>query len=225
MDVGSPTSRGVTLMRHPFAHFIAEEPLSAATSLSASDYELYGTEADHVSSGRESSFFQQAMKFLPSYVKRVGAPDGGPSTMSAFRLFDSRAGRNPPYVALPWSCIPKLLLRSNAGYPAFNVDMKTLEAVAWDEIVTYVCMSMLNCMFAFRAVVPGEPEPEVLVYLLGGWRSSPGCRQSLEGASRCAVAGRVVRASGWPLAGADGAALGRQARGWRYHCRPDFPAL
>lgn len=51
MDEGSPTSRGVTLMRHPFAHSIAEEPLSVATSLSTFDYELYGTEADHVSSG------------------------------------------------------------------------------------------------------------------------------------------------------------------------------
>lgn len=63
-------------------------------------------------------------------------------------------------MALPWTCIPELPLRSTVGYPAFNVEMKTLEAVAWDEIVTYVCMGMLDCMLAFRAVLPGEPEPE-----------------------------------------------------------------
>lgn len=104
------------------------------------------------------------MTFLPSYVKRVGPTDGGPSTLSAIRLFDGRAGRNPPFVALPWSCIPEVPLRSTVGYPAFNVDMKTLEAVAWDEIVTRVCMGMLDCMFAFRAVLSGEPEPDVLIY-------------------------------------------------------------
>ena len=123
--IPSPSKSATALLVVPFAHFIAETPLTVKTDLLPPHYASFGKRPDAYSAGLEAAYTQEALKFLPVGVHEVGK-DGSSGKINAKRLFSAGSKR---------------------GYPGFSGELKSLSPVAWNEALTYVTMSMLDSLF------------------------------------------------------------------------------
>lgn len=146
VKMASPTSREETILRYPLAAMSMEAPLTVPSRLPAEWYadKTNGGLTDKKSFGEEAAYYTKATAFLPSWVQLV---KGGSRT--ARQLYGSSDSKfyDCHFVAMPWRCEPELLTRSTRGCPGFNGELKSLPEVAWDEVVTYVCCSMVHSMF------------------------------------------------------------------------------
>eukprot|EP00170_Pyropia_yezoensis_P004935 contig_20119_g4949 len=168
--VESPAKRDDTLLTSPYAHFTPEIPLTVNTELTSAHLKSFGKLPDVYSAGLEATYLQEALRFLPTGVEIAGR-SGGSGKVPASRLFESRGCQDPPFVKLPWGCFPELAVRSCRGYPGFNAELKTLPSVAWNEVLTYVTMSMLDSLFPVhdaRHVYHFQPPVGYALLAVGG---------------------------------------------------------
>lgn len=143
--IPSPTTEAA-LLKAPFGHFMPETPLTIETDLTSEYYKSFGKRPDEYTAGLEAAYVEKCVDYLPKGTVKVGN-SGASGKMTAKRLYPARGGRNPPFVRLPWNCYPELAVRSERGYPGFNGELKSLPPVAWDEALTYVCISMMDSLF------------------------------------------------------------------------------
>lgn len=145
-NIPSPSRSDKSLLVAPFAHFMAETPLTVKTDLSPVEYAAFSERPDTYSAGREAAYIREALQYLP-VVTRVVGKGGSSGKMSAKRLFPAGSRQSIPFVRLPRSCFPELAVRSDRGYPGFSGELKSRPPVSWNEALTYVTMSMLDSLF------------------------------------------------------------------------------
>ena len=146
----SPTSSKQTMLRYPLAALCLEPPLTIPTSLPDSWYaaKLRDGLVDKTSFEEEAAHYTKATAHLPVWVNRVpGATSGGRRMARQLYGPSDNTFNDCYFVALPWACLPELLIKSERACPRFNGELKSLPAVVWDEIVSYVCLSTVNSMF------------------------------------------------------------------------------
>jgi len=97
----------------------------------------------------EGHFYNLAASLLPAWVWAVGERSSITDTKSATALYggtDAVSSIRP--VSLPWTCNPELHVRSRAFHPGFNAEVKSISSEdTWNELLTYVTMSMVDSLF------------------------------------------------------------------------------
>jgi len=97
----------------------------------------------------EGRFDNLAASLLPAWVRAVGERSSITDTKSATALYggaDAVSSFRP--VSLPWGCNPELHVRSGVLHPGFNAEVKSIGSKhTWNELLTYVTMSMVDSLF------------------------------------------------------------------------------
>jgi len=162
--VDSPTRKGgKALLRPALASFSLDgpvflKPVLGDDALSA----MRSAEMSNKSLLEEGAFYELVGTIIPAWVVLLGKRSGLPDGTSAGIMYRSTADV-PSFqpVQWPWACLPELLTRSTALHAGFNAEVKSVSGKTWNELLTYVAMSIVDSLFRCSSDVRFYAKPPV----------------------------------------------------------------
>lgn len=162
--IDSPTrSRDKGLLRPALASFSLDGPVFLKPVLDGgalSALRLAEMSSDALL--QEGAFYDLVGSTRPAWVSIVGKRSGRQDGVSARILYGATASI-PSFqpVEWPWAFLPELLVRSTALHPGFNAEVKSVSIKTWNELLTYVAMSIADALFSCSSEVRFYANPPV----------------------------------------------------------------
>lgn len=148
--IDSPSAiNGNHLLDQPIATMCFQPPLSISLGLHLQDWHFLKESAQaHAELVEERQFYSLATSFLPSWVHLVGERTHRSAKMSAEALYPKSAEvYKPLHFLVPWRCEPELFTRAKDLHPGFNGELKSCNAMLFNEVLTYVAIDILHSLF------------------------------------------------------------------------------